>query len=182
MVSRKAKRITRIIILSLLIIILIGFILPEPFSMPVEGATSENYDQKSFWFYPWGKSVTHKGVDIFARRNTAIHSSTYGIVLYHGKSNMGGNIVYVLGPKWTIHYYAHMDTIKTKMFSLVSTKSIIGTVGSTGNAAGKLPHLHYTMKRVFPLPWKYESGIQGWKKMFYINPVPYLNKSINYQP
>ena len=182
MMSAKAKRITRVVILVLMAIVLIGFLLPESFSMPVEGANSESYDQNSFWFYPWGKSVTHKGVDIFARKGTPVHPTVYGIVIYRGKNNLGGNVVMILGPKWKLHYYAHMDTVKTGMFSLVSAKSTIGTVGSTGNAAGKPSHLHYTMKRVFPFPWKYESGVQGWKKMFYINPIPYLNKSINFQP
>ena len=50
--------------------------------MPVEGATAKNYAQNSFWFYPWGKSVTHKGVDIFGRKGRAVHPATAGIVVY----------------------------------------------------------------------------------------------------
>ena len=91
--------------------------------MPVEGATRKSYSQNSFWAYPWGKSVTHKGVDIFAKRGTDIHPATAGIVIYKGKNSRGGNVVYILGPKWRIHYYAHLDKIKTKRFSIVSSKS-----------------------------------------------------------
>jgi peptidoglycan LD-endopeptidase LytH len=163
--------------LAMAIIILIGFILPEHFSMPVQLATRRNYAQHSFWFYPWGKSVTHKGVDIFAERGRAVHPATAGIVVFSGKNRLGGNVVYVLGPKWRLHYYAHLDSIKASLFSLVSRNAVIGTVGSTGNAAGKPPHLHDTIATIFPYFWRIDDSRQGWKKMFYLNPIQYLNKS-----
>ena len=99
------------------------------------------------------------------------------MVLFSGKNRLGGNVVFVLGPKWRIHYYAHLDSIKADAFTLVSPKTEIGTVGTTGNAAGKPPHLHYTIKTIIPYPWRYEKGIQGWRKMFYLNPIPYLNRT-----
>ncbi|EMP01631.1 hypothetical protein LEP1GSC171_1035 [Leptospira santarosai str. HAI1380] len=34
----------------------------------MEGANQSSYSIDSFWFYPWGKSITHKGVDIFAKK------------------------------------------------------------------------------------------------------------------
>ena len=120
----------------LLLLTLLGFLIPQKLRMPVEGATKKSYSQKSFWAYPWGRSVTHKGVDIFAKRGTSVHPATPGIVLYQGKNERGGNVVFILGPKWRMHYYAHLDKIKTNMFSIVSPESIIGTVGSTGNAMG----------------------------------------------
>lgn len=85
--------------------------------MPVEGATKSSYHPNSFWFYPWGKSITHKGVDIFAKNGTNVRSSTYGLVIYTGRLSMGGNVVLVLGPKWRLHYYAHLQEIKTSQFS-----------------------------------------------------------------
>jgi len=145
--------------------------------MPVEGATRKSYSQNSFWAYPWGKSVTHKGVDIFAKKGTDVHPATAGIVLYRGKNSRGGNVVFILGPKWRIHYYAHMQDINTHMFSIVGKKSIIGTVGITGNAKGKPPHLHYTIKTVIPYFWRADKNIQGWKKTLFLNPIPYLNES-----
>ena len=180
MATGKKKRIFKKVLLVLLIILVIGFLLPQSFKMPVEGATMKSYSQDSYWFYPWGKSVTHKGVDIFAKKGTAIHSSTYGIVLFAGKNKIGGNVVLVLGPKWRLHYYAHLDSIKTGMFSLVSANTTIGTVGATGNAAGKPSHLHYTMRNMIPYPWNYDKSVQGWEKMFYLNPIPYLNQSIQH--
>jgi peptidoglycan LD-endopeptidase LytH len=161
----------------ILTILLIGFLIPQSYKMPVEGATIKSYSQDSYWAYPWGKSVTHKGVDIFAKKGTAIHSATYGIVLYKGQIEMGGNVVLVLGPKWRLHYYAHLDSITTGMLSFVTKSSQIGTVGATGNAVGKPPHLHYAIKTIIPYPWRVDKSIQGWKKMFYLNPIPYINQS-----
>jgi peptidoglycan LD-endopeptidase LytH len=163
------------ILLSVLIIIVIGFIIPESFKMPVTGATKDNYNQKSFWYYPWGKSGTHKGVDIFSKKGTSIVSSTKGLVLYTGQINRGGNVVVVLGPKWRIHYYAHLDEIKTQAFSFISHTDTIGTVGTSGNAQGKTPHLHYSIVTLIPYFWSIDTDHQGWKKMFYLDPISKLN-------
>jgi peptidoglycan LD-endopeptidase LytH len=161
----------------LFIILVIGFLIPQSLKMPVKDAGKSSYSQNSFWYYPWGKSVTHKGVDIFAKKNTPINSATKGIVLYTGELGIGGNIVYILGPKWRLHYYAHMDKIKTKPFSFVSTKTEIGTVGTSGNAAGKSPHLHYTIKTIIPYFWRIDKSKHGFYKMFFLNPIEYLNES-----
>ncbi|HEX6334006.1 MAG TPA: M23 family metallopeptidase [Flavisolibacter sp.] len=168
-------RYLKITVLALVVIFLCGFMVPENFSMPVEGATRKSYSQQSFWAYPWGRSVTHKGVDIFARRGTNVRSATAGIVLFSGVNKIGGNVVLVLGPKWRIHYYAHLDSIKAGRFSILSRDEVIGTVGTTGNAVGKPPHLHYTIRSVIPYPWRRDNSIQGWKKMYYLNPITYLN-------
>lgn len=150
---------------------------PQPYSMPVKGATTKSYNQQSFWAYPWGTSITHKGVDIFAKQGTDVIAPTYGIVLYTGTISKGGKVIIMLGPKWRFHYFAHLQSIKTSWFSVVKSNTEIGTVGTTGNAKGKAPHLHYTIKSMIPLPWKADQSIQGWKKMFYINPIPFLNRS-----
>lgn len=160
------------------VLLLLGFIIPQQFIMPVEGATRKSYSQKSFWAYPWGKSVTHKGVDIFAKKGTDVHPATTGIVLYKGKTPGGGNVVFILGPKWRIHYYAHLDKLKTNKFSIVSSNTVIGTVGNTGNATGKASHLHYTIKTIIPYPWRIDKSIHGKRKMFYLNPIKYLNRSL----
>jgi murein DD-endopeptidase MepM/ murein hydrolase activator NlpD len=159
------------------VLLLAGFIIPQKLIMPVERATMNSYSQNSFWAYPWGKSVTHKGVDIFAKKGTAIHAATPGLVVSRGKSERGGNYVLVLGTKWRLHYYAHLDEIKTKRFSFVSSNTVIGTVGNTGNAIGKPSHLHYTIKTIIPYPWQMDKGVQGKRKMFYLNPIKYLNKT-----
>lgn len=149
--------------------------IPQTFRMPVEGATKSDYNQNSFWYYPWGRSVTHIGVDVFAKRGARVFSSTSGLVVYTGDIQMGGKVVMVLGPKWRMHYYAHLDSIHTSAMSFVGSNTVIGTVGATGNAAGKAPHLHYSIVTLIPYIWRIDGDKQGWKKMFYLNPTDYLN-------
>jgi murein DD-endopeptidase MepM/ murein hydrolase activator NlpD len=158
-----------------LIIIAVGLILPQNFSMPVEGASKSSYNPESFWYYPWGRSGTHKGVDIFARTGTPVRSSVSGLVVYTGHNWMGGMVVLILGPKWRLHYYAHLNEIKTSKYSWASKGEIIGTVGTSGNARGKSPHLHYSIMTPVPYIWQINTGPQGWKKMFYVNPITYLD-------
>ncbi len=143
--------------------------------MPVEGATNNDYNQESFWYYPWGKSGTHKGVDIFASKGTNLNSSVSGFVLYTGDIEIGGKVVVVLGPKWRIHYFAHLDEIATFM-DWVNRNQKIGTVGDSGNAKGKPPHVHYSIITLFPYLWRIDLKPQAWKKMFYLNPITYLNE------
>ena len=158
------------------ILLTVGLLIPQAFSMPVVGATRADYNQKSFWYYPWGKSGTHKGVDIFAKEGTPVQAAVSGIVLFSGEIEMGGNVVLMLGPKWRLHYYAHLKTIDTSLLSFVSRKEIIGSVGTSGNAAGKQPHLHYSILTLVPYVWQTDADHQGWKKMFYINPIPLLEE------
>ncbi len=158
----------------MLIILLIGFLTPQCLKMPVQGATSSDYHPNSFWFYPWGRSVTHKGVDVFAAKGTSIYSSTKGVVIFQGEIDVGGKAVVVLGPKWRLHYYAHLNEFKSSFLSLVDQTSEIGSVGDSGNAKGKPPHLHYAIWTPFPYVWRIDGDRQGWKKMFYLNPIDYF--------
>ena len=162
--------------LLFLMLIGIGLLYPQHYSMPVEGASKWSYNQHSFWYYPWGISGTHKGVDIFARQGTPVRSATSGLVVYTGQLKLGGNIVLVLGPKWRLHYYAHLNEITTSNFSLVGAGEKLGTVGTTGNAAGKQPHLHYALVTPIPYFWRIDKDKQGWMKMFYLNPIKYLEE------
>lgn len=150
-------------------------ILPHSFTNPVAGMNSGSYNHESYWAYPWGKSVTHKGVDVFAKSGTPVVASTSGVVLYTGQVKRGGNIVVVLGLDWRVHYFAHLDSSATHAASWVSSGERIGSVGSTGNAAGKPPHLHYSIVTLLPYVWRADGSRQGWKKMFYLNPIEYFD-------
>jgi murein DD-endopeptidase MepM/ murein hydrolase activator NlpD len=98
------------------------------------------------------------------------------MVWFSGSLQRGGNVVVVLGPKWRFHYYAHLNAIYVKKGTWVRTGAVIGSIGTSGNAAGKPPHLHYTIVSLFPLFWKADDSVQGWKKMYYLNPNDYLVK------
>lgn len=166
---------TRTWLIGVLGLLVAGFFIPQNMIIPVKGATTTNWDDKSFWAYPWGSSVTHKGIDIFAERGTQIVSSTHGIVIYTHEGGKGGKSVMILGPKWRFHYYAHMDTFEAWPLQPVKRGKSIGTVGDTGNAKGTPPHLHYAISSPFPYFHLYDSkAIQGWKKMFLLNPDTWL--------
>lgn len=168
------------IILSLFVVLSVGFVIPENFSMPVQDAHNKDYNSESFWYYPWGKSGTHKGVDIFAPEGTNVNAATGGIVLYSGALDLGGNVLVVLGPKWRIHYYAHLQEQIAGSFDFVHSGETIGTVGTTGNAKGKAPHLHYSIATIVPYFWRIDSDHQGWKKMFYLDPTPKLDNTLKH--
>ncbi|MEX0273791.1 MAG: M23 family metallopeptidase [Flavobacteriaceae bacterium] len=158
-----------------LIIIAIGFLMPQKMVVPVEGATTKDWASDSFWAYPWGSSITHKGIDIFADRGKLVLSATHGIVVYVHEGGKGGRSAMVLGPKWRFHYYAHMDRVDTFPFQPVGPGTPLGLVGDTGNAKGKPPHLHYAITTPFPYfgLWDKEA-VQGWKKIFYLDPDQWL--------
>jgi murein DD-endopeptidase MepM/ murein hydrolase activator NlpD len=159
------------------VIILVGFLIPDDFIMPVQGANQSSYNAQSYWYYPWGSSGTHKGVDVFAKEGTMLKSSTRGIVIYTGSLKKGGNVILILGPRWKLHYYAHLNKISTHVGALTGAGEKIGTVGASGNAKGKSPHLHYAIITLIPRPWRIDDAPQGWKKMFYLNPIDFLRKA-----
>lgn len=158
-----------------LLILLIGFLLPQKMIIPVENAGLNSWDKKSFWAYPWGSSITHKGIDIFAERGTPVIAATNGLVVYTYEGGKGGKSVMVLGPKWRFHYYAHLDKVETFPLKPLKRGTTIGTVGDTGNAKGKPPHLHYAITTPFPYfnLWD-DNAVHGWKKIFYLNPDIWL--------
>lgn len=155
-------------------IFLLWLVLPEFAEIPVKDATTKDWNTKSFWYEPWGKSGVHKGIDIFGKKGTPILSTTYGIVLYKGELPLGGNVVLALGPKWRLHYYAHLDSIDVFIGKPLSMGSTIGTLGDTGNAKGKPAHLHYSVVTLVPYVWKADRSTQGWKKIFFLDPAEIL--------
>ena len=159
----------RRLFLGLAAIVVAGLLIPERAIIPVEGASARDWNPKSFWYEPWGVSGVHKGIDIFAPEGRKVLAATPGIVIFRGRFGMGGNVVAVLGPKWRIHYYAHLSGFGSEPI-LVGSGSQVGSVGTSGNAAGKPPHLHYAVISLVPLPWRYSSQTQGWRKMFFLDP------------
>lgn len=145
-------------------------LLPQQIVIPVKGARVGDWNPKAFWFEPWGKSGVHKGIDIFARKGTPLVAATGGLVVFKGEIALGGRVIAILGPKWRIHYYAHLDEANVKFADWVATGQAIGAVGDSGNARGKPPHLHYSVLTLVPYPWRWDGSTQGWKKMLYLDP------------
>lgn len=162
------KKLRRIAIIAA---VLIGpLLLPESAHLPVEKASRADWNPKSFWYEPWGKSGVHKGIDIFAPAGRTVVAPVYGLVVFRGQLSMGGNVVAVLGPKWRIHYLAHLQSSSVHVLEPVAAGDTLGRVGNSGNAAGKPPHLHYAVLQLIPRVWKATKQTQGWKRMFFVDP------------
>ena len=170
------KKILLRTLLVLVAIVVAGLLIPQNLQMPVVGADDNSYNHETFWYEGWGTSIVHKGIDVFAKRGTSVHSATIGIVLLTAEYGKGGKFVVTLGPKWRLHYYAHLDEIRTKPFALVGHDTEIGTVGNTGNAATTPAHLHYGIGTLIPYPWRIDDAPLGRQKAFYLNPIDYLQK------
>lgn len=155
----------------LLVILVVPCLFPVDLIIPVKGATSHDWNKDTFWYEPWGLSGVHKGVDIFAEKSTEVISPSTSIVIYTGNIERGGNIVVTLGAKWRIHYFAHLQQINTHSGELLDQGETLGTVGNTGNADGKQPHLHYSYLTLIPYLWRMDDSTQGWKKAIYLNPL-----------
>lgn len=133
--------------------------MPTPSTLPVPVRGVAPRALRDTWHGARSEGRKHEGIDIFAKRGTAVTSSTEGIVLRISTNRLGGQVVWVLGPGGQRHYYAHLDRYADIADGQrVRAGSVLGYVGNTGNAAGTPPHLHYGI---------YEAGGA-------INPYPLL--------
>jgi peptidoglycan LD-endopeptidase LytH len=167
---------TQTVLLGFLIICFLGLVLPEgERRIPVVGASYKDWNPRSFWYHPWGRSGVHKGIDIFAKEGTPVIAATGGLVVYSGTIDMGGNVVLILGSKWRFFYYAHLQSIAAQAGQWRHSGEAVGMVGSTGNAAGKPPHLHFAIHSLIPLVNKFDIRLQQpFQRLFYVNPDVYL--------
>lgn len=93
----------------------------------------------------WSQGRSHEGIDILAPRGTKVYSATEGLIADLRNNNLGGKVIWILGPAGTWHYYAHLDGHKRglNVGDYVKKGDLIGYVGNTGNARYTSPHLHY---------------------------------------
>ena len=128
-------------------------------AMPLENVAKSGIADT--WQAPRGDGRRHEGQDIFAPRGTPILSATSGYIYKIGENNLGGQTVSVISKGGRVYYYAHLDSYARNIHvgDRVSTRSVLGYVGTTGNAQGTPPHLHF--------------GIYTWTGP--INPLPLLN-------
>jgi peptidoglycan LD-endopeptidase LytH len=97
------------------------------------------------WHAPRGADRLHEGQDIFAAKGTPVLSATKGFVYNIGENNLGGQTVSVIGAGGRVYYYAHLDAYAPGLAvgDPVNTRTVLGYVGTTGNAQGTPPHLHF---------------------------------------
>lgn len=166
----KRKRVLLGALVALVAVLAAGFLLPERLMIPVAGATSADWHHETFWYEPWGASGVHKGIDIFAPEGRPVIAATPGLVVFVGDFGRGGLSVAVLGPKWRLHYYAHLSRADTAFGAWVARGVRLGAVGTTGNAVGKPAHLHYSILTLVPYPWRLRWVTQGWLLPVFLDP------------
>lgn len=105
---------------------------------------------------------SHKGMDIYAKKGTAVVAVCGGVVTSTKTEKLGGKTIRlrVAARGWTA-YYAHLDKVHVRVGQQVQKGQAIGTVGNTGNAKRKAAHLHF--------------GIIGRGRA--VNPLPYVKNS-----
>jgi murein DD-endopeptidase MepM/ murein hydrolase activator NlpD len=106
----------------------------------------------------------HDGTDIFAARGTPVIASADGVVSRMTiDSAVSGTALRVTTTGGTFFFYAHLDRFVPHLADgdRVARGDVLGFVGTSGNAEGTEPHLHY---EIHPL-----GGAA-------VDPVPYLDQ------
>jgi murein DD-endopeptidase MepM/ murein hydrolase activator NlpD len=110
------------------------------------------------WHEPRPDDRLHEGQDIFAKKGTPIFSGAPGYVVGFSTSDLGGNSVYVRGSGGRTYFYTHLDRFpdELRIGQRVSTDTVIGFVGNSGNAETTPSHLHFGVyalgQAINPLP------------------------------
>ena len=131
-----------------------------PSSLPIPVDRVQARELKDTWGASRSSGRLHEGIDILAPRGTKVRSATPGLIADLRNNNLGGKVVWILGPGGAWHYNAHLDG-GLKVGDYVKKGDVIGYIGNTGNARHTAPHLHYGL---------YLNG----KGRGVVNPYPYL--------
>jgi peptidoglycan LD-endopeptidase LytH len=90
----------------------------------------------------------HEALDIAAPRGAAVVAVDDGIVAKLFESVPGGHTIYLFDDERRFaYYYAHLDAYAPELAEgrRVRRGDVIGTVGTSGNAAPDSPHLHFAI-------------------------------------
>jgi peptidoglycan hydrolase CwlO-like protein len=114
----------------------------------------------------------HAGNDLFAARNTPIHAPFSGSV-EDATNGLGGISVKVYGSQGWV-YNAHLDHIQPGVVgTTVSSGTVIGYVGNSGDANGGATHDHFEFHTsTWPATWKSPYGYSQIGDA--VDPYPYL--------
>jgi peptidoglycan LD-endopeptidase LytH len=139
--------------------------------MPVDGVRVAQIADT--WGAPRGGGRVHQGQDVFAPRGTPVRSASHGLVFEVSDRFTGGRGVMVLGAGGVRYFYTHFDAYADGLREgmAVTPDTVLGYVGTDGNASGTPPHLHFGVyafdpatcrHRAFdPLPWLVDRTTQA---------------------
>jgi murein DD-endopeptidase MepM/ murein hydrolase activator NlpD len=85
---------------------------------------------------------THQGTDMMAERGTPTVAPVGGTV-EHRENSLGGLSWYVYGDDGNTYYGAHLNGYENVGAGRVEQGTVIGYVGTSGNAPDDAPHLHF---------------------------------------
>ncbi|HKO54252.1 MAG TPA: M23 family metallopeptidase, partial [Thermoanaerobaculia bacterium] len=111
----------------------------------------------------------HGALDIMAPRGTPVIASVDGTIRKLFTSNAGGLTVYEFdAAEEKVYYYAHLDHYADDLREGMPVKAgtVIGYVGTTGNAPPDAPHLHFAIEVL--------TAEKRWWQGTPINPYPLL--------
>lgn len=109
---------------------------PGTWVCPVKGATFVN----DFGYQrPDAPGTSHQGVDLFAPRGTPVVAPVSGVVGRY-PNDAGGLAFQLFGDDGVRYYGAHLEA--DGAVGPVKAGTVIGYVGTTGDARGTSPHLH----------------------------------------
>ncbi len=87
-----------------------------------------------------GDGFVHQGIDLFATRGTPVVAPVAGVVERHPNPS-GGEAFALSGDDGVWYYGAHLDSYGAE--GRVKAGTVVGYVGTSGDAAGTTPHLHF---------------------------------------
>jgi murein DD-endopeptidase MepM/ murein hydrolase activator NlpD len=101
----------------------------------------------------------HLAIDILAPKGTPVVAAVDGEILRVTTNALGGKTIYATDrARRFVYYYAHLDRYagRTKVGARVKQGTVLGYVGTTGNAPKNSPHLHFQVMRM-------SGGRQWWE-------------------
>jgi peptidoglycan LD-endopeptidase LytH len=135
--------------------------------IPVSGVTPrqlrDTFDEAR------GGGRTHHAMDILAPRGTPVVAAVDGPIRKLFTSKGGGLTIYQYDQSGQrLYYYAHLDAYAQGLAegTFMRQGSVIGYVGTTGNAPPGTPHLHFSIEDLPPT--------REWWKGRPLNPYPVL--------
>ncbi len=95
----------------------------------------------------------HRATDILAPRGTPVLAAIAGEVARISQNSLGGVTAYLVdNERRYVYYYAHLDHYSDQLTLglKVEEGTVIGYVGTSGNAPPDTPHLHFQAMRLKP--------------------------------
>ena len=119
----------------------------------------------------------HEAIDIIKPNGTPVRAVVDGTIRKRFLSKAGGNTIYEFDEASVYcYYYAHLGHYADGLYEgmHVSRGTVIGYVGSTGNASPAAPHLHFAIYQLGP--------DKQWWKGTPVNPYPMLIRLLKNVP